>query len=84
MAFAVVATNAFQLAFLFGTSIDKVRTDMDEASASFGAAPLGPAQLGAVALFQVLSCRSAGFQVIDIKRRASPRAALGRAVKRSF
>lgn len=66
IAFAVLVTNAFQLAFFYGTSFEKVKTFLAENS---GSIELGTAGIAGVMFFQVLSVRTAGFQVIDVKRR---------------
>lgn len=70
MCFAVLVTNAFQLGFFYGTSWTRVRSDLRTLAADTGVAELTQAGVAGVIFFQVISCRSAGFQVLDIKRLA--------------
>ena len=68
VAAAVLLTNAFQLVFFYATSVVRVSSDLrDLATAQSLPLPTAGA-VRTVMFFQVISVRSAGFQVVDLKR----------------
>jgi hypothetical protein len=68
VAAAVLLTTIFQLVWFFGTSLDKVTGDLNDLAAAHGVASPSMNTVRTVMFFQVISVRSAGFQVIDLKR----------------
>jgi hypothetical protein len=63
VAAAVVLLLAFQLIFIYATSLGKATADLTELAAAQGRLPPSAATVGTVIFFQVVSVRTAGFQV---------------------
>ena len=68
IAAAVASTTIFQLVFFYATSMDKVTGDLNELAAAQGVPPPSRNAVRTIMFFQIVSVRSAGFQVIDLKR----------------
>ena len=68
IAAAVLLTTVFQLIFFYATSMDKVAGDLNDLADAQGVPRPSRNVVRTVIFFQVISVRSAGFQVIDLKR----------------
>jgi Trk-type K+ transport system membrane component len=68
VAAAVALTNAFQLAFFYATSVDRVSSDLRDLAVAQSLPLPSASAVRTVMFFQVISVRSAGFQVVDLKR----------------
>jgi Trk-type K+ transport system membrane component len=68
IATAVLVTTVFQLIFFYATSSDKVTGDLNDLADAQGVPRPSRAAVRTIIFFQVISVRSAGFQVLDLKR----------------